>query len=547
MHEQTIKHQRLIVLAIILAGFSFKLLICSRPLGDLCLTPLYDDSFYSLGIARNIAQGKGITFDGYTKTDGFQPLYVFMMVPVYRAFENAPVDVPIKACMILSALVSVAAGLVAFSLIRFYAGAPAAIVALAAFMFDPNSIRQSINGLETGLATFFVFLSAFIYVRGFARAQTPSFKYALALGCSIGLGILARLDHGLFAVGMGIDLILRVWKSDPSARKKALSMLSIAAVTSAIIAGPWFIYVKSTSGSFMPTSGKAIRTLSIAYGDWMVDSRGQSGPKQFAVGDLEDADIPGWYYLGIAEKAAKEAAGSIPLIGALFKGPGLVFLFLLIGLAAVKKKRGYSFIQKSSAFRFLIFSFPLILAVYCFHIFGHWFFDRYFFPFAALAGLIITGIVVNAIFDSFADKRVRWIIVCILIAIPLVWGSSDTFGKRKKVVSDYYAAALWVKEKTPPDAVIGAFQAGTIGYLSERKTVNLDGVVNHDAYIALKRKEIDIYAQNRNIDYLIDWQSILKLAFINRSSVPESINQYEQVGTVGGFVILKRREFDNLK
>ena len=41
-----------------------------------------DDAFYYLRIAQNIVSGRGMTFDGAAPTNGFQPLYLLMVVPV---------------------------------------------------------------------------------------------------------------------------------------------------------------------------------------------------------------------------------------------------------------------------------------------------------------------------------------------------------------------------------------------------------------------------------------------------------------------------------
>jgi hypothetical protein len=40
------------------------------------------------------------------------------------------------------------------------------------------------------------------------------------------------------------------------------------------------------------------------------------------------------------------------------------------------------------------------------------------------------------------------------------------------------AAALWVRDHTAPNTVIASWDAGIIGYFSDRSVVNLDGVVN---------------------------------------------------------------------
>jgi hypothetical protein len=42
----------------------------------------YDDGFYYLGIARHLAAGDGPTFDGAHFTNGFQPLWMALLVLV---------------------------------------------------------------------------------------------------------------------------------------------------------------------------------------------------------------------------------------------------------------------------------------------------------------------------------------------------------------------------------------------------------------------------------------------------------------------------------
>jgi hypothetical protein len=42
-----------------------------------------DDAFYYFTTARNIAEGRGITFDGLSTTNGFHPLWMAICVPVF--------------------------------------------------------------------------------------------------------------------------------------------------------------------------------------------------------------------------------------------------------------------------------------------------------------------------------------------------------------------------------------------------------------------------------------------------------------------------------
>src|SRR5208283_3745867 len=54
-----------------------------RPAREIPETPILEDSFYGLTVAHNIALGKGIVIEGSTWTNGFQPLFTFLCVPVF--------------------------------------------------------------------------------------------------------------------------------------------------------------------------------------------------------------------------------------------------------------------------------------------------------------------------------------------------------------------------------------------------------------------------------------------------------------------------------
>jgi hypothetical protein len=55
-------------------GLSIGLLLLSmRRFDRLANSPLSEDGFYQLAIARHLALGHGITIDGHTWTNGFQP------------------------------------------------------------------------------------------------------------------------------------------------------------------------------------------------------------------------------------------------------------------------------------------------------------------------------------------------------------------------------------------------------------------------------------------------------------------------------------------
>src|SRR5262249_38482411 len=55
-----------------------------RPGGNVFLIPLGEDGYYARAIARTVAAGRGITIDGVTATNGFQPLFPFIQAAMFK-------------------------------------------------------------------------------------------------------------------------------------------------------------------------------------------------------------------------------------------------------------------------------------------------------------------------------------------------------------------------------------------------------------------------------------------------------------------------------
>ena len=67
----------------VLAGLSLRLGLALAPLRFMLDFTLPDDAFYYFVIARNMALGRGISFDGMIPTNGFHPLWGLLITPVY--------------------------------------------------------------------------------------------------------------------------------------------------------------------------------------------------------------------------------------------------------------------------------------------------------------------------------------------------------------------------------------------------------------------------------------------------------------------------------
>jgi hypothetical protein len=81
------------------------------------------------------------------------------------------------------------------------------------------------------------------------------------------------------------------------------------------------------------------------------------------------------------------------------------------------------------------------------------------------------------------------------------WRTADQAGA---IPQPLYEGAAWVKTHLPQQAIIGAWNAGAIGYLSERRVVNLDGLVNSWTYHETEGANLCHYWRVQDITYLVD-------------------------------------------
>ena len=87
------------VTAVVLIGTIIRFYIVAQDLDFLVATFLPDDAFYYFTIARNFVNGNGISFDSFSPTNGFHPLWLFLITPLF-SFEG---ELPIRLTLFVSA------------------------------------------------------------------------------------------------------------------------------------------------------------------------------------------------------------------------------------------------------------------------------------------------------------------------------------------------------------------------------------------------------------------------------------------------------------
>ncbi len=150
-----------------------------------------DDSFYYFQIASHMAGGEFSTFDGgITRTNGYHPLWLFLITPFYWAFDKTEALFAIKAFEIMLvagsvALVAVAARVACLPWILLFAALPA---------FYRNTALLA--GLEAAAGLFMLclfLLAVCLFARDPARWRWPLAAVAFALPW-------VRLEYAAIAV-----------------------------------------------------------------------------------------------------------------------------------------------------------------------------------------------------------------------------------------------------------------------------------------------------------------------------------------------------------
>ncbi len=479
---------------------------------------LYDDSFYAFQIARSIAAGNGPTFDGATLTNGFQPLYVFLLVPLFMMSGGDPV-LPIHLSLAMLALFSVATGFVLYLILRRYVSEVISVSLSAFWVLSPVVIRQTANGLETALAVLMMALSIYYYLSRIRDHQRPTRGSMIRLGILLGLTVLARLDQVFLAMAMTLDYLLVARRRGESTRRVAGNAGALGATALAVYS-PWLIYGVVAVGRILPESGAATRFLSLAYAPFFGMGSSElvtSGPDAGfiwahvvrAVSVLKLTPITHTFFRVIERFTAGTPVADLAAVAA--NVIGIAMLGAFVAWVMVRSRRGDGERMRELSF-LLLFSASLI-AAYSFYVFGVFFFIRYFYPvhFVAMifAGFLVRDLSAWVVRMPPVWKRAAVTAGVLYTAGHLFMGFNCCY--RSTPVYHFYDVALWVEENTNENETIGVFQSGTIGYLSNRKVINLDGKVNGDALKAMKAGELESYVGSAGIDVLLDHTSVIEL------------------------------------
>ena len=467
---------------ILILSLIIRLIVAWQPVPILVERILLDDSLYGFSIAKNIALGNGITYNGIDVTNGLQPLWVFLISPVYLFFSN--INTAVNVILSIEAILDT---LIVFLIYKFATRLfDERIGLLASFIWaiNPLVFFQTLSGIDVTLYIVMV-LATLVYFNKIKDSLT--IKNMAILGLLMGLTFLARGD-GIFLFLVLTSYILFTRRMTLISNK-FLTLLLI----SAVVVSPWLLWNYFTFGTLQQSSERA-------------NYYAAHGIVPFF--DLTPATT-------FSEITSRIGENFLRAFGALANQMGVIDFSLSVGTMVLLPfflLKAFALLKNWSKMTIpLAFSILLIL-FYAGYMWGVQI--RYMTPIVPFLTILLAAGLFHFMqkpLGSYSEMKITsvinlvFILMIYILAVVLIFNGYAQWEKGYFIWQRYiYQDALWISQNTSESDVIGSFAAGIPIYFSDRTVINLDGILNYNATAAILDKSMYSYMQSRNISYWIE-------------------------------------------
>ncbi len=431
-----------------------------------------DDSFYYFTIARNLAFGNGVSFDGITVTNGFQPLWLILITPIFY-LAKFDLYLPLRLTILLSSLIFSALLFVLMKTLQdFSISKNARWMAIFLFMLSPSTIllNPDLNTFLWLSGTEFV-LTALILSLLFKLSfsfKGDNYSEYLLLGSLSGLALLSRLDSILIIFSFPLYLIF-------ISKKFKLSVKNIFfyGLPPLIIVLPYLFYNYLNFSEFVPVSGQTK-----AY--WNDIGNTVFGNLFDNIFNLIKAFIPSLWN--------QKMLLSWLLI---FKSLAVLITYTLLFFWVVKK-----YVTKSAVYVSLIFFFSFSLLHFSFYMksFGLIETKYWYWGYEYIISFFLVAHLIDDLWNRFIIYKLKgkyFFIFCFCLS-PLLFAFD--LSKIIKSSEHYYYLdrKVFLETTTKSTDIIGTPNAGALGYLTDRTIVNIDGLVNSYEYLQAQKDGTDL-------------------------------------------------------
>jgi len=432
-----------------------------------------DDPWIHLTFAKNLAEyGSFSYFKNEIVTAGStSPIYTFILAAGFLITKNE---------MWLSYIT----GILFFVLAVFYFYRTAgqtfpkenwlAIAAALIFVFDKWINLISVTGMETSLYIFLL-VACFYYYRK---------RNAILFAVMLGLTFWTRPDALAFIGAIAVDylFLLYVKNRTPKENEAAVlfsksDLLKISAVSGGIIA-VYFIMNLLISGSLLPN------TYGAKVGYYSPEFKSRTDFLKFEVWEYFTESAYLLIFIPFIFAVIKLLSDSVR-----FKYnhnlAAVIFIFALIFIYWYKLPYAHRF----GRYLMPVFPFYILLAVYGCRVFFKW------------------------LAEYLSEKNIVNALNVILLASTIIYFGSECISNKKLYAEQsrhiyirQVVAANWLKENTPEGSVIATHDVGAIAYYSDRKVVDVVGLINPEFIPKLNTKEFTGFVQEQlkkqNVSYV---------------------------------------------
>lgn len=462
----------------LVVGLAIRLAIAWMPVPDLIMRLNADDAYYYLTIARNVASGQGATFDGLTPTNGFHPLYLILLVPLFWLTGGA-LELNVHLALTLLSIVNVLTAFPLYAIVSRTMDERAAGVAVIAWLFNPFVMAITLLGVESAL---YVWVMAWTLERYTAWQADQRRGVLFIVGILAGVTVLARTDGIFLVIALAFDL---VWGMRRTRDWHALVLLGTSI---GIVLLPWFAWNWITFGTWMQSSGAAILYT------------------QFYTVPVTLSTLVGsvWLY-------------SQTIVVMLFQGIPPVLMTLGVWFLSWRP-RAMPMPLVSDRLKRVLWTYGVLWFVFYALYFRHrqlW----YFLPvlFIATLGIARAYAYLQTRFTELLRFGVTTFYVTSFAASLWFWSANNLAFYPAQ--ANGYRLVRWINANTDPHARIGTWNAGILGYFSTRAIVNLDGVVNNEVYRYVSERRLTFapydlreYLMHKRIDYITDYEEFCNQA-----------------------------------
>lgn len=477
-HERPSRTEQAIGWVLFGVALAPRLTVALLPIPTQLIKTLTDDAFYYFLTAQHVLRGAGPSVDGINPSNGWHPLWLLVNL-IVQALPWPNPDAPLHVALAFSALFDALVVVVLYHAARRSISTGAAAVGALTYALNAMPALQSVNGLETGLAALLI---AAAWASTLRLIRDPSTGKALLWGLTFGLCFLARTDTALILLWLGLYGLLNL----PQAVRWRLVLLG-AAVASALIA-PWPMWNWLAFGSpLAQTSATAV--------PWAIRTRyamAHPGEPLWRL-SLQVLTHPAGWLRG-------DYLGAPPLAGCVLWPLALIGMAWFRPLSPSPIRRGDRRARPLPLAHIAL----LLLAGGIALLLVHALLRRYPRPwyFVVMAQSLALGLAL--LWERVRPSRQCGVVLAALAIALLMPGVVVWQIGYYPWQSIQLEAAQWIRQNTPPQAVIASMNSGIMGYYGERTAINLDGVVNPQAFAAIRAGRLLAYMQEAGVDYFID-------------------------------------------